>query len=436
MPCIRELFIALVSSFIFIFLLSQKLSARRTRPPQHGLATKSLATLTSIAALLHPPLTAVQELLQERASANNRLADTLNLTNAFVDADLGIHDKFVQISRRLLKDAQSSFGWNRLQDICSYAVELSLDEYRSVILSHADEDIPFDHFVQVVVLRAILVGLLNIGKDVDELDIRSLGSVTTGINRLWTLSKSQDKGSEETSSMTSSLSDDLQFHLRQMIPPESGFDNPIDFVVPTWETMWRVCATIIARIQEDRSYEEVFQEFLHAEEQAGQKFNAPIGRHGFSVRDFVVESMRLNPPVKRISRIGNYTTPSTFSNFFYRIFSPRNSPDIPLRAVANIEAVLLDPEIWSEDTHVFNPRRHRKLSMTQRSKQMQADALKLVFGYGPLRCVAASWAPKAVAVIAATIVGQIHEAGLKVISGDRIGGRSGWDGWKITKSLS
>ncbi|EKM83228.1 hypothetical protein AGABI1DRAFT_29914, partial [Agaricus bisporus var. burnettii JB137-S8] len=386
-------------------------------------------TLNSITTLLNPPRTSLNQLLQERASANHHLSRTLNLTNTFVDADPDVHTRFVQHSHTLLKHANSS-GWARFQETCSQAVDLSLNEYPSLILSDTTngEDIPFDHFVQIVVLRTILAGLLDIGKDVDELDIRSLASVTTIINQLWTYSKSPGNTNKETSS---SLSQRLQSHLRQLVPPESGLSNPIDFVVPTWETLWRVCATLIARIQEDQSYEDVFHEFLHAETPINRQFNVSVNPYGFSVRDFVVESMRLHPPVKRISR---FQTHSTSSNDHHHIFRSSPIPG-PTRVVADIEKVLRDPEIWSEDAPFFNPRRHREQLQSKvgvhEQIRAQAETLKLVFGHGPLRCVAASWAPVAAAVIGATIVGQIREGGFEVVVGDRIGGRVGWGGWKV-----
>jgi hypothetical protein len=62
----------------------------------------------------------------------------------------------------------------------------------------------------------------------------------------------------------------------------------------------------------------------------------------------------------------------------------------------------------------------------------QNEALGWVFGYGKLRCVAATWAPMAAAVVAGIVVEGIEEGGMEVVRGEGgVGGREGWKGWVV-----
>ena len=96
------------------------------------------------------------------------------------------------------------------------------------------------------------------------------------------------------------------------------------------------------------------------------------------------------------------------------------------RKVADIEAILRCG-VWGMDGEVFRPERHRQSIINSE----QAEALTFVFGYGPLRCVAASWAPMAAAVISAAIMAHLERESYVLQPGRDIGGREGWNGWQV-----
>jgi hypothetical protein len=59
-----------------------------------------------------------------------------------------------------------------------------------------------------------------------------------------------------------------------------------------------------------------------------------------------------------------------------------------------------------------------------------------VFGYGRLKCVAATWVPLAVGVVAGVVVERIEEGGMEVVRGEGgVGGREGWLGWVIRRNV-
>ncbi|KXN82701.1 hypothetical protein AN958_02266 [Leucoagaricus sp. SymC.cos] len=200
--------------------------------------------------------------------------------------------------------------------------------------------------------------------------------------------------------------------------------------------MWRVCATTVAHTQELEEYKQLFHDFLETDSLTVQRMVA-VGSQGYSMRDFVEEVMRLHPPVKHIHRLritqSDTTCPMPSFSLIHHIRSwifGAESPCTPNHTTlesADIEAALRAQSIWSHDAHVFDPFRHRSAS-----PQMN-EAKKMVFGYGPLRCVAAAWAPDAAAVMSATILVECSRLGWNIVKGERIGGRTGWDGWKLEK---
>jgi hypothetical protein len=416
---------SMLSAFVilvFIALISYvRIHGKRLFHRAHlGISQTQVSLLDHIRVILNPPGALLPQLLLERSKANARIALALGLTNTFVDPGIVVHGDFVRRSRGLLRGVQAN-GWTKFHDTCMQVVLKTLEDI-------PDSTIAFDHFVQTVVLGSILVGLLDIGKDVDQLDLSTLAHVAASINELWTISKS---GSTPPPHLSAQLHD----YLRCLIPTSAGFENPIDFVVPTWETMWRVCATTIARAQESAGYMSFFHGFLQTDSLTAQDFIV-VGSLGFSVRDFVDEVTRLHPPVKRISRLrdnqpATMTCSTSFSGMTDRlwtwVYGKERLSNIPIRVSADVEAALQAPSIWNDDAPLFNPLRHRSTN-----PQMK-DTQKLVFGYGPLRCVAASWAPDAAAVISATILEGCKVSGWEVIRGEKIGGRTGWDGWSVVK---
>jgi len=105
-------------------------------------------------------------------------------------------------------------------------------------------------------------------------------------------------------------------------------------------------------------------------------------------------------------------------------------------STADVERLMRSCEIWGADTSAFRPARHsegldggKEDSEARRRK----ECLAMAFGYGPLRCIAASWAPMAVGVVAAGIVSTLEEGDVSILRGKKIGGRSGWDGWEIRR---
>lgn len=264
----------------------------------------------------------------------------------------------------------------------------------------------FATVLRMITFRVILVALMD--GDALELDADEVAEATSTINLLWSMSK----GTED---IPPHLLDNLNARLHQWIP---HIPNPLDLIIPTYETMWRVVAITIALVHEDHVTRGVFGNFI--QHPTSTQFNqwqegAP------SAEGVIREVLRLHPPTRHISR----SVPSHVASFiprcFAHLFAAREVK------VADIEG-LQRSEVWGPSACAFDPMRHHPDRCTATQKQAY-----MPFGHGPLVCIAKTWAPQAAAIMVAAV---FELDGLKIVVGEKLGGREGWDGWTISVTVS
>ncbi|KAF7323338.1 hypothetical protein HMN09_00114700 [Mycena chlorophos] len=356
-------------------------------------------SLSGIRKMLHPPphgkATRTTQ-LAARAAANRLLASAFGLTNTFVRNDIETNAAF----RCRAGDLIAHTDWLRLLHISKAAVDAS-------VLDLADSA-PFDEFVQIATLRFIICGLLlpDIGPAMLDGDaLRAIGSLITTI---WVSLKDKD-----SSSAIDNLRAQLHTHLDALPAPVE-----LDLLIPTWETFWRVVATTVANVEQDVDARTTFSAFLQAHDVAEQsrvsrEHNLP------SVFHYVLECLRLYPPVSHIKRAGPAKNMHTLSLITQALsLFPRNTIDI-----ADIERAHRSAAVWGPDPTIFDASRF--LRDPERTKDV------LAFGHGPLKCIAANWAPTAVAVVVAAILDTVDGVHYRLEHGPRVGGRVGWDGWRL-----
>ncbi|KAJ7107242.1 hypothetical protein C8R43DRAFT_1140337 [Mycena crocata] len=364
-------------------------------------------TPAAIHSLLDPPTTSTDTLLRSRASANFRLLDAFHLTNTFVNPDSTTHSEFHRKSINLMQAVEKN--WNRFAGVATQAVELFLP----------DSSTEFHTFVRAVTLSTIIVGLLDPDTDIPACGATDVNIVANLISDIWVLSKKPDPIPEHLRAM-------LNTRLRRLIPDQDAYPNPLDFVIPTWDPMWRLVAATIAEIHQDAAACRAFQ-ILHFNPYLSQ-FREPtltLGRsfQSPSVQDYLNESLRLHPPVKHIARhIFRTSRPTSFLPGF---LVARDRIDIEVR-VADIENVQR-AALWGVGSHPDVYDAGRFLRRPELAQNM------LAFGYGPLKCTGMRWAPMAAAIIAGAILNRVDGGGYQVVSGSHIGTREGWDGWMVRK---
>ena len=367
--------------------------------------------------VLHPHSVSVVELLKERAAANRRLARAFHISNTFVSSDPDVHKTFVTKAQHLMKTAQRH-GWAHFQAIAIDAVQWQLSQQDKHSSPLEPNPFKFYSFVQNVTLIVVLVGILQVDEPIQSFSYKDVTLVASHITTIWVSSKKSDP-------IPPALLEELTTHLRRLVIDEAQYPNPLDFVIPTWETLWRVVATTVAYSYSDKEIRKIFKEF-----------NACPSDHGFrggdqaseadinvSVKAVVSEAMRLHPPSKHISR-------SKSRMWWPRFLEKWIQPGIVTKKrTANIEK-LLRCNIWGPDADEFRPSRHSPPLILPD----QTQALTFGFGYGPLRCIASSWAPTAAAVISGAILDELDTSRYVLEAGADIGGREGWDGWTIDKT--
>ena len=360
-------------------------------------------------------------LLKERAEANQRLVRALHISNTFVSSDPDVHKTFVAQAQHLMKTAQR-YGWAHFQAIAIDAVQWQLSQHdHRPFPPEPKKPFKFDSFVQNVTLIVVLVGILQVDKPVESFSYKDVTLVASRITTLWASSKKSDP-------IPPALLEELTTHLRRLVVDEAHSPNPLDFVIPTWETLWRVVATTIAYSYSDREIRKAFKEFNtcpsdHGFRGGDQTCEADVS---VSVKAVVSEAMRLHPPSKHICRLKS-------SIWWPRFLEKWIQPGIvTVRRTADVEKLLRCNMIWGPDADKFRPSRH----FTHLILPDQTQALKFGFGYGPLRCIATSWAPTAAGVISGAILEQLDISGYVLEAGAVIGGREGWNGWMIDKTDS
>ena len=349
-----------------------------------------------IAKLLHPPHSPIPLLLSARAQSNERLARIFGLSNTFVSAESRVRKQFAARAKELLREHTRLFA--KLPDSAGHTVA----EVASHLLSLSHPQIPFATFVQVVTMRLVVCSFLggDIPQDTDE----DVIFVVRAINELWALSKKRSMHTQ------TEVLERLNGHLLQWLPT---YERPLDFIIPSYETMWRVVAVTVARAAHDCRARAAFSAYLDSPNECQYKYSNDGGP---SVEYFLCEVLRLHPPSRRLAR----ATPPRFPSLL--------SWGSATHEVADLEALHRDTHTWGQQGHIFDPMRFHP---TRLSHEQHRSFIP--FGHGPLRCIASKEAPQFAAIVAASVLNIVDEplARYRLVCGGKLGGRDGWDGWSI-----
>ncbi|KAH8824416.1 hypothetical protein DL96DRAFT_1739869 [Flagelloscypha sp. PMI_526] len=378
-------------------------------PNPHNAKTVTYSNLTEVKAFLNPTNTQLYALLQQRARANERLYKAFHLTNTFVSSSRFIHSAFQKESTHLLRNSGSWEEWASLSD---EVIQTSLPSKPSQPFTMAP-------FIQQITLKVVIVGLLRAVDDVDQLSDSSVNiqRVTELIPQLWACSKLPSFSADgETVERLAELNQ----HLREIFPDENKYPNPLDFVIPTWETFWRVVATCLAEVQNRPNLVQIMKDFV--ENPTSEQF-VSTGTNDISVEFIVLETLRLHPPVQRITRVVEKPLPKYLTVLPEAIQSWMGHARQE-SATADIFCTLRTPDIFGDDAEVFSPSRF----YCQPALMKIAD---LAFGHGPIQCVAAKWAKRAAALLAASLLNHLDSHTYSIVRGNKIGGRDGWEGWVV-----
>lgn len=346
-------------------------------------------------------------LLRSRAVPNERLLRAFGIHNStFTSSSEEVHSVFTKQVLGCLRNLDSPHRWKEFKALIHSAVDFYLP----------DGSVPGDYaaYMQAIVFTTILAVLFDFGPPFpDAVNVRE---VTEGINTLWLHSKTS---SSHPSKLTPTLSR-INQHLQSWIPanPMNPFrNNPLEILLPAYETMWRLCAHTYVYVEGIPENTSTFIDFF--DNPTSTQFRLSRDLKTPSAHNVIQEVLRLHPPTKRIKRSSDVLG----LNWAQRMFAAAGLRPIVFASnivAADIEALQRSP-VWDPLPHDFDAMRH------QTSTEVQKQCF-MPFGLGPLRCVASAWAPRMAGML---VAGLAKRADVQLIRAGSPGGRDGWEGWKI-----
>ncbi|KAK7688906.1 hypothetical protein QCA50_007597 [Cerrena zonata] len=358
-----------------------------------------VSSLAEIQHILNPASATIEYLVGSRARSNTRLVRAFHLTNTFVSIDTEVHRAFVREAKRLIPLKGFGFPFGGL------AAQITAELGRSICSKPSKVDFDYAKFIQILTFKVMISTLFKV--DLDSMDTDDVVFVTTGINTLWNLSKT-------TANFPPGLLEGINRRVSYWI---TDIENPLNLIIPVYETMWQVVAIGVVLLHHDPRACRLLETYL--QNPTPEQFARWEGSEA-SVQSLISETLRLYPPVRRISRIISTRpawVPSCLDSYFQQSVS------------ADISILQRDMTIWGQDANAFDASRHYPSKLTQE----QASTL-LAFSAGRIKCVASSWAPQAASLLIAAMVKKVNEEGLEGIDikeGSKLGSRDGWGGWKV-----
>ena len=332
--------------------------------------------------------------MTSRAVPNQRLVTAFDIDNAFTTEDDSYAKAFKKMAIRKIELDESD--WRR---IASLAHMLVIEGVPSP--DEGPKCIRIDKMVQSVSLKIALHVLFRL--DPTELDNHVIEELAFGINELWSLSKTSHNHSEKQHSVMMTQKMKLQGALTKIFPdfgPQSSArDNPLNFIIPAYETLWRVVFFCFVEISFRASFSadaagwrKTLAEFLNNPSQGsfeGPDF--PATDKTVSTQDIVNEALRLYTPTRRIHRRYHF----------------KNAPKSVV-LTADLEALHRDAVIWGDQPLKYDPSRWQDLGE-------EAPKAFMPFGNMPFLCPAQKeFGPRIIGVLVAAFAIHINSTEWKL----------------------
>jgi hypothetical protein len=319
---------------------------------------------------------------EARAQANQRLRSAFGIDNAFTTGHSQRH-----------KDYRNTIGTMLKPDwimVAGAAKRLARSQRPQNLVN----------LVQSFVLKMTINVLFR--PDFPSLDDDSISLVASEINHIWIRSKSPRH------IVPWPKQDRLHDALRLLVPNQDPLDplrNPMNFVLPAFETMWRIVLRCFIEVryrgaEETEGWIAALKLFLASpslplddphEEQGGMANAMAIVR----------EALRLYPPTRHIHRHFQFASGSS------------------VLAIADIEGLHRDTGIWGSDADCFRP--SRWADVRHEPEQLQAW---MPFGSSPFLCPAKpDFGPRMVGILVAALVDAFSDARYELSAGDATGQR-------------
>lgn len=254
----------------------------------------------------------VQAQLEARTLPNARLQAVFGVNNAFTTQDIKTANTFKHTARKKLRSAVKinkqvrENGTLLMEDMDARWEDMvaSIRIFVQEEVVGANEIINLAELVQFITLKISLMYLFNPG-EVALNDREAIKYVAKTINILWI----QSKNTNMTGINESSWADEqrLHHHLHNItgLNPKNPTTNPMNFILPAYETMWRAVLRGLLEIYFRPATTSLhWQQILHKFMDNPQRdvFRNNDSTTEASALDIVKEILRLYPPTRRVNR--------------------------------------------------------------------------------------------------------------------------------------
>lgn len=330
--------------------------------------------------------------LESRALPNQRLVHVFGIDNAFTTSTQTRLDEFKGIAKAVIN--LSPDDWlnisTKAQTLVSQAVQTASGD--------SIHKVQLETMVQGITLKISLDVLFKV--DALTLDNQAIITAAKEINRLWAVSKTPKTFAQRIQGLWTDDQHHLQAALRHLLPHRSfalsfaARDNPMNLILPAYETLWRVVLAGFVEINfphgrsqsaaQAPSWRRAVKLLLDDPSTALDKLPSA---HGTGITAFHVakENLRLYPSAKRINRRIHLQ-----DNWF--------SED----CAADIEAIQRDKAVWGADAEEFDPSRWTPAKFNDRKDEKKKAYMP--FGRSPFICPAqVKFGPKMAALLVAAL---------------------------------
>ena len=306
--------------------------------------------------------------VESRANPNQRLVRTFDIDNAFTTQSdeyrkLFTHEAGVKLS------ALEEADWRRIAGHADALVQYGLTEKQCCL----------DSSVRSLSLKITLHTLFKL--DPMDMDDNFMGEVTSSINDLWVESKTSVEPSAPTKKK-------LRQALARLFPNAkfSGKGNPLKFILPAYETPWRVVLSgfieVAFREEALPDWKTVLVRFV--EDPARDKLESASCDTSVPVELIIREALRLYPSTKSVYRD-------------FRVEGKRTTDVV----IADIEKCHRIHSLWGINADNFDPSRWKYL-------KAKAERAFKPFGNAGFTCPAKrEYGPIIIAVLVAALAKHI-----------------------------
>lgn len=252
-----------------------------------------------------------QAQLEARTLPNTRLITTFGVNNAFTTQDMKVAAAFKTMARSKLRSAVK-IG-KRLGEDGKPTTEDTDAQWRDIVINIQNivrEEIDGTHeivnFAKIVQFITLKISLQYLFLETSSLeDGNAIKYIAKTINILWIKSKNKDTANHNEGGWDEEQRLHHHIHSLTALDPKDPHENPMNLILPAYETMWRAVLRGILEVYfrsapKSHKWQDTLRDFLHDPDK--KTFRQDDSTTTICALDIVKEILRIYPPTRRVNR--------------------------------------------------------------------------------------------------------------------------------------